>query len=496
MDELLQLVQIINKHKTKSIEIIGIASSSTSKAQKLYELIAEGIVTNDNDAARHMYGTDENDRRYKDLKNRLRDRLINTTFFIDVRETKFNSYQKAYYNTWKSLAAAKILLGKSGHLVGTKLMKESLRTAEKFELTEVGLYAARQLRAHYGGRVGDSRAFEKYNELFLRFEDMFRCENLADEYYTRVTLDYIQQRSDQDKIAEIAKLYSLEIEPFLSKYSSHRLHIHGRFLQIYANSGARGNVQKVLSICDDAISFFDNKSFPIPSATLAFLHQKIVCCIQLKLFEEGKEAILKTNKMSSSGTLNWFLDHYYMVMLSFRCQNFEYAYKYFDIAYHHKNFTTLAQPYREGWKIAEAFLAFLIAAKHVNGKTEFKISKFINDVPTYSKDKSGTNVPILIIQILFLIQQGKYDEAQNRIAAIKRYSSRYLQQDESFRSKCFIKMLMQLPRGLFMREITEQHAKKYYQKLITISPESSNQNFEIEVIPYETLWAIILELLG
>jgi hypothetical protein len=132
----------------------------------------------------------------------------------------------------------------------------------------------------------------------------------------------------------------------------------------------------------------------------------------------------------------------------------------------------------------------------VNGKTEFKISKFINDVPTYSKDKSGTNVPILIIQILFLIQQGKYDEAQNRIAAIKRYSSRYLQQDESFRSKCFIKMLMQLPRGLFMREITEQHAKKYYQKLITISPESSNQNFEIEVIPYETLWAIILELLG
>lgn len=495
MDKLLQLVQIISKHKTKNIEIIGIAASSSSKAQKLYDLIADGVVTNDQEAAKQMYGTDENDRRYKDLKNRLIDRLVNTSFFIHVRETKLSTYQKAYYHTWKSLAAAKILIGKSGHKIGTKLMKESLKTAEKFELTEVGLYAARQLRSHYGGRLGDSKAFEKYNELFLKFEDIFRCENLADEYYTRVTLDYIQQRSSQDKIAETARKYFTEIEPFLNKYDSHRLHIHGRFLQIYAYSGAKGNVQKVLSICDEAIQFFDQKSFPVQSATLAFLHQEIICCIQLHLFEEGKDAILKTNKISSPGTLNWFLDYYYMVMLSFRCQNFANAYTYFNKAFYHKNFSILAQPYREGWKIAESYLAFLIATQQVTGKTEFKISKFINDVPTYSKDKRGTSVPILIIQILFLVQQEKYDEAQNRIEAIKRYSNRYLQQDESFRSECFIKMLIEMSRCGFIKDNINRNIKKYYEKLKEVPPESSNQNFEIEIIPYEALWEILIEQL-
>ena len=102
------------------------------------------------------------------------------------------------------------------------------------------------------------------------------------------------------------------------------------------------------------------------------------------------------------------------------------------------------------------------------------------------------NIPILIAQMLFFIVRRQYNHAIDRIEALEKYSSRYLRNDETFRSNCFIKMLLEIPKNSFNRLRVERAAQKYFERLIDSEVELINQPFEIEIIPYERLWAMIM----
>ena len=126
---------------------------------------------------------------------------------------------------------------------------------------------------------------------------------------------------------------------------------------------------------------------------------------------------------------------------------------------------------------------------------KFSVNKFLNDTPIFSKDKRGLNIPILIAQILFLIHQKKYDKVIDRIDAIERYCTRYLRKDDTFRSNCFIKMLLQIPVSGFHKNGLERRASRYYKELLSNPIEVSNQSHDVEIIPYEDLWELALNSL-
>lgn len=64
--------------------------------------------------------------------------------------------------------------------------------------------------------------------------------------------------------------------------------------------------------------------------------------------------------------------------------------------------------------------------------------RFLNDVPIFSKDKRGMNIPILIFHILYLILTKRYNDVIDRIVRIEKYTTRYLKKDDNYRSNCFI----------------------------------------------------------
>jgi len=124
---------------------------------------------------------------------------------------------------------------------------------------------------------------------------------------------------------------------------------------------------------------------------------------------------------------------------------------------------------------------------------KFKLGKFLNSVPVFSKDKRGLNIPILIIQILFMIIRKDYDNAINRIEAIEKYCVRHLRMDEHFRSNCFIKMLLEIPKSSFHQAAVKRKTQKLLDKLKATPQQVVNQIHEIEIIPYEVIWDYIME---
>jgi hypothetical protein len=182
-------------------------------------------------------------------------------------------------------------------------------------------------------------------------------------------------------------------------------------------------------------------------------------------------------------------------------RNYQDAYRVLTTTMEHKRFKFLPPSIEEIWKIYEAYMFYLIALGLVQPSPDdahfakFRIGKFINETPIFSQDRRGMNIPILVIQILYMILERQYDQAVDRIEAIEKYCSRYLRQDETFRSNTFIKMLLTIPENHFNKVAVVRKAEKYLQKMKQFPQNMMGQSFEIEVIPFEDMWEIALNTL-
>jgi hypothetical protein len=114
-------------------------------------------------------------------------------------------------------------------------------------------------------------------------------------------------------------------------------------------------------------------------------------------------------------------------------------------------------------------------------------------MPIFSKDKRGLNISILIVQILLLIHYRKHDAAMGRIESIEKYCSRYLRHGDTFRSNCFIKMLLQIPKSKFQTNSLIRKTEKLVELIKSVPLESARQTSEIEIVPYEDLWELVLD---
>ena len=135
--------------------------------------------------------------------------------------------------------------------------------------------------------------------------------------------------------------------------------------------------------------------------------------MQIKAFDKAQTLVWKCAwKLSTNGSASWYLAQYYKMIAAFRTEQLQQAYHIFFEATNHSNFKRQYQNMSENWHIYEAYIHYFIAIGKVTPDEQkklkrFRLHKFLNEVPTYSKDKRGTNITILILQILFLLKQKK-----------------------------------------------------------------------------------------
>jgi hypothetical protein len=502
MKTLQELISIVNKYKTRNVQIIGNHHANKKKHGKifkLYDAISSGQVSTDTEAAQHL-DVNLQSSTYRNLKNDLKSRLINTVFFIDVKQPNYNNYQRAYYNAWKDLAAAKILFGKRARTSGLEVTHKVLKIAEKYEHLDLLVDALKVLRLHHGSITGDTKNFNLYNEKLKHYQEAFQAETEAEEYYCILASEYVNSKASREEVYEKAKEFGEALAPFAKKFPYARLQMLYRIIRI-AGFMSINQFEEARKISQEGIEFFSNKKFEYQIAIQILLHQQLICNIQLKQYDEGKRCAEQSLSYIPQGTHNWYNHYELELKLAMHTENYQEAYSILKIIESQSNFSQLPAYQQEKWLIYRSFIHYLVILEKIRPDKEdgsfnnFRIGRFLNEVPKYSKDKEGLNIPILVIQILFLILKKRYDETIDRIENIEKYCYRYLRKDHTYRSNCFIKMLLQIPISGFHRAGVQRRAATYLKKLNNTSLEASNQAHDIEIIPYETLWEFALDSL-
>ena len=501
MEELKSLIDIISRNKVKQIEIISGDMSSNFNWQKLYYGIVNEQFLCDEDAEDFFYRDQKNKSKYfKRLKRNLKERLLNTLFFIDINQPSFTDLQKAYYSSYKNVAAVKILLGRYGRRHAIPLAEKTLSIAIKYEFTEIALSLSKDLRVHYSNIIGNRKKADYYNTFVKEQTRLYLAELQAEEYYSDLIINYTNSKAAKPEIVKIANEYCNRLLPLMQDNDSFRFKFLS-YLVFTLKFELENDYLGTLKISREAIEYFDNKSLPTPPSILwNFLLKILQCNIVLKDYNEAEVVSRKCLTLQQVGSTNWFGSLNYTIILHFHSNKLDKAFDAYIKAQNNPNYKKLPPSYLEPWRIHEAFIFYFIRIGKIDVSNQkklktFRINKFLNEMPTYSKDKYGINITILILHVLFLLLDGRYGEIIDRMESLNTYTHRYLRKDHTFRSNCFIKMLLQLPAASFHKEAVVRKAKKYKDKLESVPLEEANQSVEIEIVPYEMLWEFVLDSL-
>lgn len=500
MDYLKQIIQVVKNIKLKASDLIIVGQKADSKVYTFYEKILNGDFQTDEEAAHFFYKSDINHSSYKNLKSTLRTRMVNTLFFIK-ESSDFSPRENAFFYCSRYLAAARMLHSLNFRQVAVDLFHRVLKKSLHFEFTAYTIEACNTLRSHYTIRSGDQSKFDYYNNLLKKTFKVREAEFLADEYYLKILMPYIKDKSVKEETHQQATEAYKALAPYLKDYDSPFLH----YMTYYIESLQYLVINDYLStieVCKKAVAFFEQKDYVYKTALKAFFHQLVLCYTQLKIYEEGKELIEKSNALLREGNFHWYINLELYLTLAIHSEKYQEAYYIFNRAVNHKKFKQQEQRVKEKWQILQAYVYLLIQTEQIRpirddkNFSNFRMGKFLNSVPTFSKDKRGLNIPILVIQIVLMIIKKDYSKAIDRIEAIDKYRARYLRRDVNFRSNCFIKMLLQIPISGFHKAGIIRKTEKLFTQLKTVPLEIAKQSNEIEIIPYENMWAIILNALG
>lgn len=501
MNDLTDLIDFIQKTKFKSNTLLEALVRPGSQLGKLYHAIAQNQIQSDHDLLALFPELGGDIGKLTVLKNRLKNRLCDAVFLLDFREESHPDRQTAFVECLKKWSSAMILISKNIRSIGVKQLENLLRHTLDFEFTELSMNIIRTLELYYGTIEGDQR---KYNELetqLTQLEALWLAERQSERLYSDLVINYVNFRADKHQAAIKAEEYFARVEPLMNRYAAFKVHFFGYLIKTIIFD-SRNDYAGMEQVCAQAIEFFNGKQYRSGMVLQTFYYHIITCCLYTRQFEKGQGYVLTLEKMLEENSFNWFKLQELYVMMSMHTGNYSVAAGTLCRVLSNPHLGSQPAHIEEFWKIVEAYIQYLILTGEIDSRnpalisSAFKISRFLNEVPLLSKDKRGMNIAILIIQFLFYVAQNRQEECENRIDALKKYCTRYLNDHNTLRSRYFIKMLIQIPLNAFDLNKVQQKTADIFKSLLEIPWYTVNQHREIEIVPYESLWPLVLRSIG
>ena len=492
MEALKELIHIVSKVKVQKIEIIGQdATNNSPKSQKLYEGILNGDFDNDEVAAIAIYGTAYKKDTYQKLKQHLEKKLLNTLFFIDASGETLTDIQLSIYQGERILASVRLLRRRGAFQVAAKLAKNALKKSLKYGFTELIIGFARILEEYHISFTRDQQKSQYYFELIDKHYKIMGHELYLEHKHYHLIASLTANNVPSPALLKEFEEVCNKITPLFEEHISFKF-LNLGFNMILSNLQLQNNYEKLLRQSDYFMTFLDeNVNHPAYSTIAIITNHALEACIHLKNIKKG-ETILKIQKKNiPRKTLSWLGGIELFVLVCLHTKNWIRAYQFFSAAESDAmNLKGKAfELPQERLSLYKCYLLFLINYGEIKlpaKKRELiKLGKIINQIPSYVKNKRGINIPILIVQFLMLLKKRDRVALQKRMDALNQYAWRYLKNDFTLRSNCFIKMLGCVLKADFHKNGTIRIARKYYEKLLDNPARNYLNAHFVEVIPYE-----------
>lgn len=502
MKNLIEISKIVTKKKVRKIEIFDDHSlkHKNSKFNEFYEALMAGKFKNDRDAASYLYSCSPTDDKYRQLKSRFRKRLLNTLFFLDVNLPSTSNYDRAYYSCNKDWTLVKILLSNNADHTAAALARQILTTALKFKFADVIVNCSRILRK-YCADIDDEKNYENYDQHIKQYSNVLDAEIRSEELYQRVVMNYLKPSSKNKNLSERIDTYCDALVGLSEIYES-PIVIYNMYLVWAFRYEMLHDFESMLEVCNKAEDYIEkNPAYYQDDKLATFQLKKMSAYLHLRDWKNGKVNAEKCLQSFPTGSPIWFTFMEYYLLLAVHTENYINAIAIYNEASSNTKFKKMTGSDREKWRIYDIYLNYIIDSRGAENpvlmtqkRKNFRLSRFLNDPVLYPKDQRIFTVLMVVAQILFCLEKKGYHAMNERIDRLKSYANRQLKKEEYYRAIQFIRLLQQLSKAEFQSE-NLSNVDKYYERLIETPFFFRGLISELEIIPYEKLWLMILDKL-
>ncbi len=267
---------------------------------------------------------------------------------------------------------------------------------------------------------------------------------------------------------------------------------------------SKNDSQSALELADNALITLQKRKNTNRTDLFTLAIQKLSCLTHLRIFEhqEGEAVVAYCLKLIEKSSFNWFrlMETYFQYCMY--ANNYNKALEIYDWVRKSERMGTLTGNVRDSWQLNGGYLHLLVQFKKLDIKTvekitgPFKMVRFNNDFEVFDRDKEGMNIPLFLLPLLYSLAQGSgHEEEYGRsVDAIEKYRKRYLDNDLNRRSASFTNMLLALGKIEFEQASAERKIKKEMAVLTSLPPQEAGQSLAVEIIPYEDLWEMLVEM--
>jgi len=494
MKDLKKISEVIrNTPKNGKSELERFPHFKGEKTRTLLSGIMSESFQSDVDASNAIYEKpDKSKKNYLMLKSRLKKRMIEETFFINPVNKKRSPYESHLNDSYRKLSIAKGFLSAGLRQEAMEIVKTLFQEALHFRFTEIILSTARMLRYH-ASLQGTRKELESYDTLIEETKKELAAEILSDKIIEEMNLEARFSYSNRRELVKVLTDQYARLKSMAATHRSHTLQLNTFRIGIRYNEYIQ-DFNGMISVCEACEKYLDdNPQFRQDSRYAEMALFKMDACLHLQDYVRGREYASVCISYFRKGYPNWFVFMECYFLLCLQTRNYEASIAVFREVTKHAKFRNVNPERKEKWKLFEAYLNFVVPAGLAD--KNFRLYKFVNEVPIYNRDKKGYNVSILIAQFILLLNMGDHDRLALKRDSFRLYFKRYVKRKFNYRSYYFSKMLMTVLRYNFNPEKTRKIAQKFLLHLKTRKGKYHGDLETLEVIPYEQLWNEVLHRL-
>lgn len=470
---------------------------ANSPIMKLRKILAEGFEISNTEAMLRIYGR-RNNEAFSVLKNKMKDHLINSLITTNLKYRSTRDQSNELYSIVKESVAARALISLDDRDTAALLLEKSLEKAIERELTDDIIIKLKLLINLNISKHIDAKKINDYYELFLKWHNVLAHETKSSFYTTQMVL-YRTLHLDNinDDLAEQWKSWTNELKfetsvnTFYYEYTSFL--VEQNYLECIRD------YETIINNCNLIEQRLKTTLRVQPVIISAISCRKMWALLHLKQFDKCSQQGKRTLRYLQNRSNNWYRVNYYLLKSYLYSRDYTSSLALVNDIFSIKNLKA-ADHFIELFTLITGYL-YLIKDSGIDPVLqdlplpEFRMARFLNSAPIYSKDKSGMNISILLLQIAFMLQKKNFIKAADRIESLRSYASKYLRRNETFRSNCMMKMIMEMAKADFNPRKTERYTATLRAQLDEMPLHSIGGNIEVEVIPFEDLWEIIMRSL-
>jgi len=495
MEILSDLIRLLKKHRTHYRDDTGLPTNKNSKIYKLVKGLSDGSYEDEERAAQALYGTDASHISFKRLKYRLQNRLLNSLFLIDPEKVFTSPSDRDFFLVGQLQTICGILNRMGEKNLSYKLAKSALHKAKTAHNPYAGLQLSLQLRNRVNN-LRDQKKIIKYNAEVKYFQQYIDAELKLSTMHLEYKGLIADPKTEIHQVKEMLNTFLKEIANIKIDYSPRTVYY---FYTIFLHDRLiNRDIPGTIACCKEGLKKM--KPFNRPNLDSLFYFAMVEGHILQKEFEKGSILIFSRIENQDLSHFNTLSSIYYYAILCLTTENYQQFGEALQLFKEHKIEKSQVAFFQENFTIFEMLYYILVTIDKVKPtypvKSKIRITKFINDLPVFSKDKKGVNTLILFVQFLLLLIKKDYDTIIDRVENLKAYDQKYLRKEDSFRITCFVKMILLIPKNNFHPAAVQRHVVPYLKKLADHKKNNwSWRGTNVETIPYENFWKLFIIVL-